>query len=133
MTPVRLLLQWLLCLGLILNGSGHAMAGGKLPGGPQDNTPATGHAMAMHDCQDAAAAAQAAEQVQSAHAGQPADPDCCQGGDNCDCDCQQYSAANLPRFLLLAARPADTRVLHGADAGRTAPMPQRLIRPPIAA
>ena len=130
MMPVRLLLQWLLCLGLILNGSGHAMAGGKLPGGPQ---PTTGHAMAMHGCQDAAAAAQAPEQVQSAHAGQSANPDCCQGADNCDCDCQQHSAANLPRFLLLAARPADTRVLHGADAGRTAPVPQRLIRPPISA
>ena len=131
MLPI--LLRLLLCIGLILNGSAYAMAGGPMQGETHGNdSVAADHGMAMSDCHDAAPAPEPAEQ-QPSHAGHDGASDCCQAGDSCHCDCQQHSPLTMQQVVMLGAQTVDTPVVPNADAGRAAPPPQRLIRPPIAA
>ena len=139
MNPLQLLLRLLLCIGLILNGSAYAIAGGSMagdsmPGEVHDsNEAATDHGMAMTDCHDAETAPEPADLPQPAHAGHDGASDCCQTGDSCHCDCQQHSPATMQQVAMLGAQAVATPVVPNADAGRAAPPPQRLIRPPIAA
>ena len=140
MNPRQLLLRLLLCIGLILNGSAYAiagvsMAGDYMPGEVHDsNEAATDHGMAMTDCHDAEAAPEPTDlPEQPSHAGHDGTSECCQAGDSCHCDCQHHSPATIQQAVMLGAQAADTRVLPNTDAGRAAPPPQRLIRPPIAA
>ena len=131
MNLLQILLRLLLCIGLVLNGSAYAMAGGSM----QDSVmAATDHGMAMTDCHDAEAAPEPTDlPEQPSHAGHDGTSECCQAGDSCHCDCQQHSAATIQQAIFIGAQTADTRVAPNADAGRAAPPPQRLIRPPIAA
>ena len=134
MNLLQILLRLLLCIGLVLNGSAYAMAGGSMQGEMQDGVVvATDHGMAMTDCHDAEAAPEPAELPEPAHAGHDGASDCCQAGDSCHCDCQHHSPAAMQQAIVLGAQTADTRVVPNADAGRAAPPPQRLIRPPRAA
>ena len=94
---------------------------------------ATDHGMAMTDCHDAETAPEPADLPQPAHAGHDGASDCCQAGDSCHCDCQQHSPLTMQQVVMLGAQTVDTPVVPNADAGRAAPPPQRLIRPPIAA
>ena len=130
MNLLQILLRLLLCIGLVLNGSAYAMAGGSM----QDSVmAATDHGMAMTDCHDAETAPEPADLPQPAHAGHDGASDCCQAGDSCHCDCQQHSPVTMQQAVMLGAQTVDTPVVPNADAGRAAPPPQRLIRPPIAA
>lgn len=134
MNLLQILLRLLLCIGLVLNGSAYAMAGGSKQGeSHESNEVAADHDMAMSDCHGADAAAQPDDLPQPAHAGHQDGSDCCQAGDSCHCDCQHHSPATIQQAVMLGAQAADTRVLPNTDAGRAAPPPQRLIRPPIAA
>ena len=131
---LQILLRLLLCIGLILNGSAYAMAGGSMQDEMQDGVVvATDHGMAMTDCHDAEAAPEPTDPPEPSHAGHDGTSECCQAGDSCHCDCQQHSPATIQQAILIGAQTADTRVAPNADAGRAAPPPQRLIRPPIAA
>ena len=134
MNLLRILLRLLLCIGVILNGSAYAMAGGSMQGETHDRNaaPADQH-MTMTDCHEADTAPEPTELPQPAHAGHDGASDCCQGGDSCHCDCQHHSPATAQQVVMLETKIADTRAVPSADAGRAAPPPQRLIRPPIAA
>ena len=133
MTLPHLLLRLLLCIGLILNGSAYAMAGGSMQGEAhgKDNV-AADHGMAMSDCHDAAPAQEPADQ-QPSHAGHDGASDCCQDNDRCHCDCQHHCAAAMPQAIVSGAQTANTRWIPCNSAGRATPLPQRHIRPPIAA
>ena len=134
MNLLQILLRLLLCIGLVLNGSAYAMAGGSMQDEMQDGVVvATDHGMAMTDCHDAEAAPEPTDPPEPSHAGHDGTSECCQAGDSCHCDCQQHSPATIQQAILIGAQTADTRVAPNADAGRAAPPPQRLIRPPIAA
>ena len=134
MDLLQILLRLLLCIGLVLNGSAYTMAGGSMQGEVQDSVVvATDQGMAMTDCHDAEAAPEPTDLPEPSHAGHDGASDCCQAGDNCHCDCQHHSPVAMQQALVLGAQTADTRVVPNADAGRAAPPPQRLIRPPIAA
>ena len=134
MNLLQILLRLLLCIGLVLNGSAYAMAGGPMQGEAHDSSAmATDRDMAMSDCHDSDTTPEPAELPQPDHAGHDGSADCCQGGDSCHCDCQHHSPATTQQVVMLETKIADTRAVPGADAGRVAPPPQRLIRPPIAA
>ena len=134
MDLLQILLRLLLCIGLVLNGSAYAMAGGSMQDEGQDSAiVAADHGMAMTDCHDAEAAPEPTDLPQPAHAGHDGASDCCQTGDSCHCDCQQHSPATMQQVAMLGAQAVATPVVPNADAGRAAPPPQRLIRPPIAA
>lgn len=138
-------LRLLLCLGLILNGSGYAFAATQkqLTHVAMAQTHASHHAAAAADGMSASpchsqdeAGAMAADHAshQASHQdpgkhGQA--PDCCQSS-QCVCDCLQHASlaiVGLPAPPSLAARAPS---LHPLRAGHAAPTLANPIRPPIA-
>ncbi len=139
------LLRALLCLSLVLNGSGYAVASTQMQ---------LMHVAAMQPSQAAAAQTAApcheqlhpgsaapsmhvmADMASSAAAcddghGSPAAPDCCQSS-QCACDCLQYATATLaegPDLPAMIERAAEVRA---PSPSHVAPALANPIRPPIA-
>lgn len=140
MTALRLLLKFMLCMGLILNGSGHALAGGHAMAHAHSTQTAAmpaAHGMgsgcneSMTDHQatpgtDTIAHNQACPDTDSGPS------DCCQSASACGSACEQHSPATVSAPTMANACTGDTQVLPPSRAGHASPPPPRLIRPPIA-
>lgn len=139
------LLRALLCLSLVLNGSGYAVASTQMQlmhvAATQASLAATAHtappcheqlhegsaAPSLHVMADMASSAAACD---GSHGSQAA-PDCCQSS-QCACDCLQYATATLadvPALPAVIEHAAETRALSPSHVAPTLANP---IRPPIA-
>ncbi len=133
MPSLSALLRVLLCLALILNGSGAAVAATQMQMGHianivADSAPAPGEQVVASPCHG--------DQHGLAHAAEPKpvphpSPDCCQQG-HCNCDCLQHLSAAAPRFFVPMPMLAHAPVLRPMHAGHPSPALANPIRPPIA-
>ncbi len=134
-----LLLRCLLCISLILNGSGYVMASAHLQMGHmgsiaviQEPAPAAMPPCHQNDDASGTAAVELPEAVQDesrAMSKHPA-PDCCKSG-ACQCACMHQAHAVLPVQALrhdVSGHAVDVRTLQPAHP---APALPHLIRPPI--
>lgn len=137
MVPFAFLLRVLLCIGLVLNGSGFVVAATQMQMAHLTSAVAmpahakAGDENAMQGCHDLTAPAQEATVVDEGSATSLHDqaPDCCQSS-QCACDCLQHVSAaiavQVPDSLIIRApslRPMST--------GHASPVLPHLIRPPI--
>ncbi len=139
------LLRALLCLSLVLNGSGYAVAStqmqlmhvaatqASLAAAAQDAPPCheqrdeRSAAPALHVMADMASSAVACD---DSH-GSQATPDCCQSS-QCACDCLQYATATLADVPALPAVIERAAELRAPSFSHVAPALANPIRPPIA-
>lgn len=136
MSPLAVLLRFMLCLALILNGSVPAVHAAMAPA-PAHAMPAMGYAatMAMNDaeaggCHDAAPA----EHAPPTQSPAPADDgDCCDDHGDCRSSCAQHCAVSIPGVprLYLTFAPA-AGPLPITVATQPDPHLRDRIRPPIA-
>lgn len=150
MSVFPILLRALLCIGLILNGSGAATAAtlmqiehatamaatktqsvasaGVAMAAPRQDDPAVAmHAMhAMHSTDTGSVAADQA----SGADGTPHSPDCCKTS-ACSCDCIQPVQAPITMLVLDDPMVVRSTVVQSMKTGYPEPAIARLIRPPI--
>ena len=131
----RLAVRLLLCVLLVLNGTGYAVAATDM------HVAHLAMAMAMHEA-EAASPCHDAETpdntgvTQHSHAdcdtGQAgsAAPDCCQSS-QCVCDCLQHATAAMAVVALPAGPPPGGEIAQPGVADRRAPPLPNLLRPPI--
>ncbi len=133
------LLRVLLSIFLILNGAGAAAASVHMAAAGMQMHQGNGHAKSLaadtavpcHEQVQPAATGHDATSGMSSDGSSPAMPDCCKFG-TCQCICVSHAQAgfvvtlpgNLPSAAAIAPYPR-------ADA-RPAPVPDELLRPPIA-
>lgn len=128
MPALSALLRALLCLALILNGSGAAVAATQMQMGhlaAVTPAPVMEHHGAMSPCHGEQAVA---------HHTPPAphpSPDCCQSA-QCACDCLQHLTATATGFFVPMPMLAHAPVLRPMHAGHPSPALANPIRPPIA-
>lgn len=132
MTLRLVALRLLMCLALILNGSGSVMAATQmgLSHGIASalHVSAPCHEIAKVRTQEAPAAV---SDDCTASASKPAMPDCCDAS-RCSCDCLQHASATLPRVVVLPGTPARLDIAPAMHAGHVSPLLPNLLRPPIA-
>lgn len=144
--PLRaFLLRALLCLSLVLNGSGYAVAStqmqlmhvaaaqASLAAAAQKAPPC--HEQ-LHEGSTAPSTHLMADTASSAAAcddshGSKAAPDCCQSS-QCACDCLQYATATLANVPALPALIEHAAELGALSPSHVAPALANPIRPPIA-
>lgn len=125
MTAGAFLLRFLLCLGLLVNGSAQAVA---LTHSALASHSAREAAPLCHDAHDMKAAGSMAHEHRAAAVTKK--PDCCKSG-VCECACSHGAVATMPT-LQSPGRPARREALLGlADTSYASPALPRLIRPPI--
>jgi hypothetical protein len=139
--PLRaFLLRALLCLSLVLNGSGYAVAPTQMQVMHVAATQAA-LAMAHQPCHEQLHEGSAAPTMHvmadtassgacdDGHGSQSA-PDCCKSS-QCACDCLQYATATLTDVPALPALIERTAPLLSLSPGHVAPALANPIRPPI--
>jgi hypothetical protein len=143
--PLRaFLLRALLCLSLVLNGSGYAVASTQMQlthvAATQASLAAAAQiappcheqrhdndaAPSMHMMVDMASSAAACDDSQGSHAS----PDCCQSS-QCACDCLQYATATLADVPALPAVIEHAAEIRALSPSHVAPALANPIRPPI--
>lgn len=136
MSPRALLLRVLLCISLVLNGSGYAVAATQMHMAhlAADNVAAMDDAdmppcHSHGDSVEAVAKPAPMTDCESTHA--PTQPDCCQSS-QCACDCLQHATATLVQLPSPAATIARAPGIATMHDGHAAPALANLIRPPIA-
>lgn len=133
MPTLSALLRVLLCLALILNGSGAAVAATQMQIGhvaaavesASAVSSAAEHGMSMSPCHG---------ETSTAHHAPPAphtSPDCCQSS-HCACDCLQHLSATATGFFVPMPMLAHAPVLRPMHGGHPSPALANPIRPPIA-
>ncbi|MFC3549491.1 CopL family metal-binding regulatory protein [Lysobacter cavernae] len=134
MTPFAFLLRVLLCIGLVLNGSGFAVAVTQMQMAHMASAVVmmpvqakAGDEDASQACHDVTATAHA--QASSASSKHDPAPDCCQSS-QCACDCLQHVSAAM------AVQVADSLIIRAPSlrpmpTGHASPVLPNLIRPPI--
>lgn len=139
MTLRAIALRLLLCMTLILNGSGYAVASTQMHlahlAGTAEPPPAVAvkapcHEMAM----DAAPAMADAESMPDDCAGKKNvshSQDCCQSS-HCNCECLQHVSAATAFVTTIAGIPVRTEVAQTPDDDRVQPRLRSPLRPPIA-
>jgi len=132
----RIAFRLLLCLMLVLNGTGYAVAATQM------HMAHMAMALAAHDvesvppCHEAAPAETAAMTLHS-HADAVHDqadagvPSCCQSS-LCNCDCLQHATAAMPIVAVSANAPPGADIAQPRVVNRIAPPLPNLLRPPIA-
>ena len=132
----RIVLRLLLCLMVVLNGTGYAVAATQMHLAHVANAVATQEADAVPPCHEAAASKNAATSAYS-HAADPARqadpgvPSCCQSS-LCNCDCLQHATAAMAVIALPAGAPIGAGIAQPRVVDRLAPALPNLLRPPIA-
>lgn len=132
MTLRLVALRLLMCLALVLNGSGSVMAATQM--GLSHAIASASHASVP--CHEGARTRtlQAHAAVSSdciASAAKPAMPDCCDAS-QCSCDCLQHASATMPRVVVLPGTPAQVDIAPSMHTGHVPPLLPNLLRPPIA-
>ncbi|MDI9239809.1 CopL family metal-binding regulatory protein [Lysobacter sp. LF1] len=128
-----LVLRLLLCLTLVLNGSGYAIAATQMalahgmsssmhhaaqPCHGSGQIPATGESVDVAGC--------------TAHSATPAAPaDCCESP-SCSCDCLQHASAATSMAVVVAGVPMHAGIAREMHAAHVPPLLPNLFRPPIA-
>jgi len=136
-----LLLRFLLCISLILNGSGFAMASPHARMAHTDSmampvvSPEATAATEPPCHTEQHSAVHASEVSDEAHDGSPADskspaPDCC-ASDTCQCACMHQAQAAIPLHALTHGIVEHTGGARMRKSGHPAPALPHLIRPPI--
>jgi len=125
----------LLCLMLVLNGTGYAVAATQMNVAHVAMALAAREAATNPPCHDESPAEIAAKTAHS-HAGHDADPSapaapsCCQSS-QCNCDCLQHATAAMSLIALPAAAPPGADIAQPGVVNRIAPALPNLLRPPI--
>lgn len=127
-----LVLRLLLCLTLVLNGSGYAVAATQMALA-HGNASLSMHREAMPcghtaDVQASGAATDIASCT--AHGAPPAPADCCQSP-QCSCDCLQHASVATPMAVVIAGAPSHTGIAREMHADHVPPLLPNLFRPPI--
>lgn len=131
----RIVLRLLLCLVVVLNGTGYAVAATQMHMAHLAMVPAAQQADSASPCHEAAAPETAGITVHSHDAGVsgddgPAAPSCCKSS-LCNCDCLQHATAAMSVVALPAEAPAGAGIAQLRVADRVAPPLPNLLRPPI--
>ena len=132
----RIAFRLLLCLMLVLNGMGYAVAGTQM------NMTHVAMAVAAYEaannppCHEAAPVEPVAgmahsHDAQMADASDPGVPSCCQSS-QCNCDCLQHATAAMSVVAVPADAPAGADIAQPRVVNRIAPPLPNLLRPPIA-
>ena len=133
MPSLSALLRVLLCLALILNGSGAAVAATQMQMSHVATMasvaadPVAAHEGMLSPCHGEQATAHHAMPQPAPHVS----PDCCQAG-HCTCDCLQHLSATATEFFVPMPMLAHAPVLRPMHAGHPSPALANPIRPPIA-
>ncbi|WP_216957916.1 MULTISPECIES: CopL family metal-binding regulatory protein [unclassified Lysobacter] len=131
----HLVLRALLCLMLVLNGTGYTAAATQMglahlamsAPGEQAATPPC-HGESSHD-EVAAMHAHADDDCATAGMDDGA-PDCCQSS-HCNCDCLQHATAAIAIFSVPAGLPPERHRAQPRQIDRPSPPLPHLLRPPI--
>ncbi|WP_027079648.1 CopL family metal-binding regulatory protein [Luteimonas mephitis] len=135
-----IVLRLLLAAGLILNGSGYAVAAVHMQVGHMALADAGGHADAGVDASrvehhpTTMPAPETGCEEMGSHTTRMASgdspPGCCQS-DACGCLCVNPACVAMPALAIMATIPGGTDMPQAMDLGRPAPALQGVIRPPI--
>jgi len=132
-----LLLRVVLCLGLVLNGQGSAVASIEMAGGHHGAAaPAASSGAAApcghHEASRGLVAPASAVITQDAAAADHAHPgpDCCKSG-ACNCACAHYASSVTPVGFLVGVDITAAGNVCPLRPGRASPAHRNLIRPPI--
>ncbi|BDU16392.1 CopL family metal-binding regulatory protein [Lysobacter auxotrophicus] len=126
----------LLCLMLVLNGTGYAVAATQMNVAHVAMALAAQEAANNPPCHEEAPAQDAAKTAHS-HAGlaadpsNPAAPSCCQSS-HCNCDCLQHATAAMSVLAVATPVPPDADIAQPGVVSPIAPALPNLLRPPIA-
>lgn len=132
----RIVFRLLLCLMLVLNGTGYAVAATQMHMAHMAMALAAHEAESVPPCHEAAAQEMASESVRShgndvAGTGDSKTPPCCQSS-QCSCDyCLQHATAALAVVALLSDTLPGGTIAQPRVAHRIAPPLPDPLRPPI--
>lgn len=136
MSPASILLRCLLCLGLIVNGLGSAVAGVRMLELKANTaleaaaaSPDVAMTMPCHD--EGMAASSDAEPAVAVQEQGGRDAGCCHSS-ICYCDCLHSVQADISVPLLVAARPPQRESVQLTHESYMPPSLSLLLRPPIA-
>ena len=132
MSPLNVLLRVLLCIGLILDGSGHAGAAMGAQSGRAQLATTQGMPAAACDGHSEATAPPGAEHASIGAATPSKDraPTCCQSS-TCKCRCDMPPAAAMAVPFAFGAMVPHGVLASPFETGRRPPARARLNRPPI--
>jgi len=141
MSPLHILLRFVLCISLILNGSGVAVAATQMQMGDSHLTrqampPVAAMPGACHEMpgmeapapQHHVAAVDNGTPGSASLAGSPLD---CSDSSGCDCSCAQQAQFAPTAATIGGAMGGDSTAVRPMKAGHPAPAMPHLIRPPI--
>lgn len=135
--PTRsIILRVLLSLCLVLNGAGTAVAAVQMEAASIATGAMASDAMASTAgadvaCHDQGMVSDASQHGVMEHDGSSTPSDCCKYG-ACQCACAQYAQVTIALFAPEGSIGVTCIALHALADGRPAPVPDALLRPPIA-
>jgi len=140
MSPLGVLLRVVLCISLLLNGAGAAVAATRMPmvhattattaTPSRDTTPAYCHdapGMGSLAAQHAIAASDNGTDTATSPHGTP---DCCKAS-RCDCSCVQHAQVAITAMRMDVSAMGRRAGVRPMTTGHTPPVQAQLIRPPI--
>ncbi|MDR0182177.1 CopL family metal-binding regulatory protein [Lysobacter arvi] len=126
----RIAFRLLLCLMLVLNGTGYAVAATQMNVAHVAAAVAALEAESKAPCHESAQAASAAH-PHDADASTAGAPSCCQSS-QCSCDCLQHATGAMSVLAMPAQAPPGGSIAQPGLVNRIAPPLPNLLRPPIA-
>ncbi|HEY0505789.1 MAG TPA: CopL family metal-binding regulatory protein [Lysobacter sp.] len=131
---LRIVLRLLLCLSLVLNGAGYAVAATQMQIAHQAMAAQAAAPVSPKPCHEAGNAASGHE-TPMAHETAPPAPqghgtDCCQTS-LCTCDCLQHATAAMTLVATPTAAPPARCMASPSDTRSPAPPSHTPLRPPI--
>ena len=127
----RLAFRLLLCLMLVLNGTGYAVAATQMELAQVATALAVHEVESMPPCHEMAAPEAAPHMAQAIDQAGSDVPPCCQSS-KCSCDyCLQHLTAAISVIAVPAAAPSGADIAQPSVVHRVAPPLPNLLRPPI--
>jgi hypothetical protein len=132
----RIAFRLLLCVLLVLNGTGYAVAATQMHLVHMAMAAAAHESASTPPCHDAAppenmAMAKHLHPEAANGEADPGVPSCCQSS-LCSCDCLQHATAAMPAIVIPPGAPPGADIAQAGVAPRVSPTLPNLLRPPIA-